>query len=53
MRPDNAIQESKNRRKKEHAALEELVSDIRSDPDATATEKKLASMLLASANTSE
>lgn len=47
MIPENTINENKERSRKEQESLERLVSDIREDRDATVTEKRLASALIA------
>jgi len=46
-RPDEAIENQKQRRKREAESLEQLVSQVQNDPNATKTQKKIASALLA------
>lgn len=41
-----AVSESPDDQERNEQALERLVSDIRDDPDATTTEKRLASALI-------
>lgn len=45
------VTEKSDREEREGQALEKLVADIRDDSDATATEKRLASALVALKNT--